>query len=590
MLALALSGCAGGYTVTFDTQGGTRVGGGELKQTVAKGKSAVAPELERSGYIFCNWNDTLTPESGDKTVCALWKRAYKVKFNPTGGTVVSGESEQLVGAEEAAEPPEVKREGYVFEGWDSDYSNIKMNLIVNAKWAGTCLVTFDANGGEASGAETVQSVNKGGSATPPEVKREGYTFAGWDGAFTNVAQDIKVTAKWSKTHTVTFDINGGTFFQGALVQQVEDGGAASAPYCRKDGCDFLGWSEDFGAVYSDMTLRAIWSEAEYAPTELYRTASKATIEVNTYNEVNKSDGLGSGFFIDTQGTVLTNFHVLAGAHRAEVKLSDGRTCNVTQILGYDISRDLAIAKTDIGESPCLTLSERGVQTGENIYTLGSARGLPGTFADGIVSTASRTVVGIECIQISAPISTGNSGGPLLNAYGEVVGVNSLTIASGQNLNFAINIREFYKVSTASPLSVERFYEETYFNGSRMFKTILDEMEPNNSTKNAQIVLPGHTVNARFAVGTDVDCFKIIRDEETELNVLLVPQGADAGSIVCQLVNESGSVIASAEQCGPMGNTDALRLSVADADEELYYVRCYVKSKTTEPVYYIMHIY
>ncbi len=592
VLTFILAGCGDKYTITFNTEGGKRTGGGELKQTVQKGQSATAPELERSGYIFCDWNDTLTPSQSDKTVSAIWKKAYTVTFNTTGGTVKNGKTEQTVGEGDSAEAPEIVREGYEFAGWDTDFSSVKGNLTVNAKWFGTYIVTFDTNGGTASGAELVQSVKAGESAKAPEVSREGYVFKGWEGSYTNLTADAKVKAKWTQIHTVTFDLNGGTLSTGSLTQQVADGSFATAPSINRTGYTFKGWSAEFSAVYSDMTVTAQWSETAFSPIELYKMASQATVEISTYTEEATSKSLGSGFFIDSNGTLITNFHVLAGAYRAEAKLNDGTVCEVTEILGYDISRDLAIVKVAKTGNPYLNLSSRGVVTGEKVYTLGSSRGMTGTFSDGMVSTDSRKVLGIECIQITAPISTGNSGGPLLNIYGEVVGVNSLTVASGQNINFSINIDELHKVSTSSPITVSRFYSETYFNGHGIFTMIFDEIEPNDTIEDAQMLYIGSTTTAKLLKAEDVDCFKYPVAEQGDINIVIFPQGAGAGKLNCELTDEEGNTIARASQSEQLGSSGAMKLSFFVETPQTYYVRCSIADggEDSVPVYYIMHVY
>ncbi len=105
---------------------------------------------------------------------------------------------------------------------------------------------------------------------------------------------------------------------------------------------------------------------------------------------------------------------------------------------------------------------RGVITGETVYAVGSSKGLTGTLSDGLVSTASRIVDDVDCIQITAAISSGNSGGPLINIYGEVIGSNTMSLASGQNLNFAVNITELQAVETTNAMTMAEFYDETVF--------------------------------------------------------------------------------------------------------------------------------
>ena len=96
LLLIFLTACSKTYTVTFDTNGGMRTGGGELQQKVEEGGSAVPPIVEKTGYRFVSWNDVISPIYSDKTVSAIWEKVHTVTFDPAGGTVVSGESEQIV--------------------------------------------------------------------------------------------------------------------------------------------------------------------------------------------------------------------------------------------------------------------------------------------------------------------------------------------------------------------------------------------------------------------------------------------------------------------------------------------------------------
>lgn len=193
---------------------------------------------------------------------------------------------------------------------------------------------------------------------------------------------------------------------------------------------------------------------ELSAKEIYDKCAPATVEIHA--ELTGMISQGSGFFID-DGVVVTNYHVIDGAKKIEVLTQDNKVYKVDKILGYDKKIDIAILKIP-SANQSLTLNENGVSVGETVYALGSPLGLTGTLTDGIVSTASRKSDGVDYIQITAAISSGNSGGPLLNTYGEVMGINSMTIVEGQNLNFAINISELGRIKTDSPVSVSEFYQ------------------------------------------------------------------------------------------------------------------------------------
>jgi S1-C subfamily serine protease len=159
------------------------------------------------------------------------------------------------------------------------------------------------------------------------------------------------------------------------------------------------------------------------------------------------EGQGSGFIIDHDGHVLTNYHVVADARQVEVTLHNRKKYRAT-IVGTDRSHDLAIVQIKAPDlNPMVLGDSKNLQVGQKVYAIGNPFGLAGTLTSGIVSSI-RSVQepnGInidEAIQTDAAINPGNSGGPLLNSHGEVIGINTMIASSvGQNagIGFAIPI-------------------------------------------------------------------------------------------------------------------------------------------------------
>lgn len=147
--------------------------------------------------------------------------------------------------------------------------------------------------------------------------------------------------------------------------------------------------------------------------------------------------IGSGFVIDRE-LVVTNRHVVAGGHSAIVKLVGTNTkYDVANVTAVDDKHDLVILRVPNLTAPRIAfLAGPLPEIGSRIYAIGNPRGLEGTFSDGIVSGL-RTLGPDSVIQITAPISPGSSGGPVLNASGELIGVAVASMEEGQNLNFAI---------------------------------------------------------------------------------------------------------------------------------------------------------
>lgn len=147
--------------------------------------------------------------------------------------------------------------------------------------------------------------------------------------------------------------------------------------------------------------------------------------------------LGSGFLV-REGEVASNLHVIKGASRGYAKLvGQKEKYDIQGITGIDTGRDLVLLKISLAQTPALSLGNSdAVQVGETVYAVGNPQGLEGTFSQGIISSI-RQVGSDKVLQITAPISPGSSGGPVLNSKGEVIGVSVATFRGGQNLNFAI---------------------------------------------------------------------------------------------------------------------------------------------------------
>jgi len=172
---------------------------------------------------------------------------------------------------------------------------------------------------------------------------------------------------------------------------------------------------------------------------LIKRIEPSVVSVFTYDKKGNISRRGSGFFISQNGDIITNYHIFKWAKSAEVKTPDGKIYSVPRIVAVDVQSDIIRISIDIA-SPyvyplplCTTLPE----VGERIIVYGSPFGLEKTVSDGIVS-AVREVPGYgEVIQITAPVSPGSSGSPVLNMNGEVIGIATFQIVEGQNLNFAI---------------------------------------------------------------------------------------------------------------------------------------------------------
>lgn len=165
----------------------------------------------------------------------------------------------------------------------------------------------------------------------------------------------------------------------------------------------------------------------------------------------------SGFFITADGVAVTNYHAVKKTMYAFATTNDGSRYPVSTVLFADADRDLAVIRVDGGgrQFPCLPM--RGAETvasGDAVYAIGSPLGLSNSISDGIVANRSRLVPQAGSpdpyIQVTAAISSGSSGGALINEYGEAIGITTATFAYGQNLNLAVPLDLALTVDLAAP--------------------------------------------------------------------------------------------------------------------------------------------
>ena len=181
-------------------------------------------------------------------------------------------------------------------------------------------------------------------------------------------------------------------------------------------------------------------QAQESLPDLVRRVKTSVVSVLTYDAKGEPLISGSGFFI-RPGEVVTNLHVIRGARRVEIHTLDGkgRTYHVSGALALDEEGDLALLSAEVPaeRSRPLTLAVALPEEGEQIFAIGNPLRLEGSVSDGIVS-AVREVPDIgRIIQITAPVSHGNSGSPLFNMRGQVIGIVTVKVTNGQNINLAL---------------------------------------------------------------------------------------------------------------------------------------------------------
>jgi hypothetical protein len=154
----------------------------------------------------------------------------------------------------------------------------------------------------------------------------------------------------------------------------------------------------------------------------------------------EGEATGTGFAVSADGKIATNYHVIESASKIFVKLPNGRTVGIERVVAFDKRVDLAILQVQgVSLRPLPLGDSSAVKVGQEVCVMGSPLGLEQSFSTGVVS-AKRVMDGFEWVQITAPISPGNSGSPVMTRDGTVIGVATFVAKEGQNLNFASSVK------------------------------------------------------------------------------------------------------------------------------------------------------
>ncbi len=207
------------------------------------------------------------------------------------------------------------------------------------------------------------------------------------------------------------------------------------------------WTEPAAAAAN------LYSSEEQNNIDIYKGAREATVNItsqvyrqNWFFQVYPEKGTGSGFIINADGEILTNYHVVRGASQLTVKLMDQKVYKA-KVLGTDTRHDLALIKIDAGRKlPTLRLGDSdALVVGQKVEAIGNPFGFDGTLTTGIVSSLGRDIQTEDenlegMIQTDAAINPGNSGGPLLDSHGNVIGINTAIYGQGNvGIGFAMPI-------------------------------------------------------------------------------------------------------------------------------------------------------
>lgn len=279
--------------------------------------------------------------------------------------------------------------------------------------------------------------------------------------------------------------------------------------------------------------------------QVYDRAKKSVGEIRIFDNSNVALGLGTCFAID-EGVFVTNYHVIENAYTAKIYIAND-ILYVNTVLAFDKNLDIAIVKAAGSgkDIPYLPVCREFANGGATVYAVGSSEGLTLSFSTGVVASPDRVMDGVHFVQHNAAISQGNSGGPLFNVYGEVIGINSLSYKNGQNLNFAISAREIDRLDRSHPVLMKDFATTygPYFTIEPKEK-IVEEEEGNDYIENAQpLDENGITVHGKLSKSSDCDIYKITLMPGETINIIVQSKSAEeTRGIFCVLLDEDETSI------------------------------------------------
>lgn len=236
----------------------------------------------------------------------------------------------------------------------------------------------------------------------------------------------------------------GAFVLGQNEGKKESGGKSNSQQTEKDDTAKVSIPKYTGKRNVQFRITTVHGSA-LTPQEIYRKVNPAVVTVMV--QLDGSAAVGTGVIFTSDGYVLTNYHVVAGGKDCSVTLSNNGTYAAEYVAG-DANNDVAILKINRKNLPTAQIgSSDALTVGDAVYAIGNPLGteLRGTFTDGIVSAINRDVEvsgrNMTLIQTNAALNSGNSGGPLINVYGQVVGINTIKMSSAfsnvEGLGFAI---------------------------------------------------------------------------------------------------------------------------------------------------------
>lgn len=293
--------------------------------------------------------------------------------------------------------------------------------------------------------------------------------------------------------------------------------------------------------------------------------------------VNAGNGLGTGFFIE-ENIIVTNYHVIDEAKDLSVIFVDGEVYPVQEVLGYSEKYDIALLKADCAGVP-LSFNTHGVTVGEKTYAIGSSLGISHTLTDGMVTNKDLILDDVRYILTNTALSSGNSGGPLLNEYGEVMGITTFTFTEGQNMNCAIDISQVEKVDRSVPFSKTEFIDRNSAEDSEV--RIYEDPSRSSDPQKAQSVSEGEIAIGVLGTEEELDFYRIEIEESGEYGFVCSTVGDNCRRSKYAIVDEELNIVKLLE-----ADEEEAGMTMAYLDEGTYFFVAFLEDSEVSPIFYL----
>lgn len=230
---------------------------------------------------------------------------------------------------------------------------------------------------------------------------------------------------------------------------------------------------------------------QYTETDIYSAAAEFIGQIITYDRNGKAYAEGVCFVLTSNGMIVTNYTTIVGAYSAEIILNQV-PYPVESVLAYDAARDLAVLQVDVEGLIPAQICTKPLTDGQTVYAVGPAKGLSNTYTQGVILVASKEVDGVVYVHHDAAVTAANAGGPLMNVYGEVVGISSLNASVTNGMQLSVFATELDKLVFGEPVTLAQLYEQTTSPRQR----IIDMILANGTTDGlGNVVLYAHQIDS-----------------------------------------------------------------------------------------------